>query len=115
MSVGYKGKQGNASGLLDSQGQRALVFRAGTGNAPGKYLAPVGNKAAEGIRVLIVDFEFLGTEFTDLLLKKDLSPAAPAKTLLAVTAFGIRIPVAPIRPGAMLTLGIFFFKHYNSL
>jgi hypothetical protein len=115
MSVGYKGKQGNVSGLLDGQGQGALVFRAGTGNTSGKYLAPVGDKAAEGIRVLVVDLEFLGTEFTDLLFKEDLSlAAAPAETILAITALGVRVSVAPIRPGAMFTFHIFFVKHYNS-
>jgi hypothetical protein len=114
MSVGYKGKQCNVSGLLDGQGQSALVFRAGTGNTPGKYLAPIGDKAAESIRVLVVDLEFLGTEFTNLLLKEDLPLAAPAKTILAVTALGIRISVAPIRPGTMFTFHIFFVKHYNS-
>jgi hypothetical protein len=115
MSVGYKGKQGNVSGLLDSQGQGALVFRAGAGNTPGKYLAPVGDKAAEGIRVLVVDLEFLGTEFTDLLFKEDLSlTAAPAETILAIAAVGIRVSVAPIRPGTMFTFHIFFVKHYNS-
>jgi hypothetical protein len=90
------------------------VFRAGAGNAPGKYLAPVGDKTAEGIRILVVDLEFLGTEFADFLLKENLPLAAPAKTILAVTTLAVRIPVTPIHPGTVFTFHIFFVKHYNS-
>jgi hypothetical protein len=115
MSVGYKGKQGNASGLLNGQGQSALVFRASTGNTPGKYLSPISNKTAESIRVFVVDLELLGTEFADFFLKENLPLAAPAKTLFAITTFGISVPVAPIHSGTMLTFHIFFVKHYNSL
>jgi hypothetical protein len=106
--IGYKGQQGYASGPLNGQGQCTLVFRAGTGNTPGKDLAPIGNKTAKGIRVFIVDLQLLGTEFADLLLKINLT-LAPA--IIAVTAVYI---TAPIHPGAMLTVHIFFVKHNNS-
>jgi hypothetical protein len=111
MSVGNKGKQGNASGPLNGQGQYTLMFRAGAGNTPGKDLAPIGNKTAEGVRVFIVYLQLLGAEFADLFLKIDLAPlAAPAIITVAAVNFH-----APVHPGVVFTIHIFFVKHNYSL
>jgi hypothetical protein len=108
-SLGHKGKQGDNPGPLDGQSQGALMFRAGTGNAPGKYLPPLGDKTPEGIRILVVYLQLLGTEFTYLfLVEKDLSLAAPAAPVVAVPAvyLGIRTPVRP--GGSFACITVFF-------
>jgi hypothetical protein len=86
------------------------MFSTGTGNAAGQYFTPFRDKPAQYIGVLIIYLELLGTEFTDLLFKEDL-------TLSASTAPVITIPTVhgnihtPIRPGRPLVFTILFIRH----
>jgi len=109
--VRYKGKQGYDPGLLDSDGQCPLMFRAGTGNTPGKDLPPLGNKAAECIRIFIVNFHLLDTEFANPLFKESFAAfSAPAEFIIAVTAFHLAVH-APVPPERAFAIHIFFIRH----
>jgi hypothetical protein len=88
------------------------MLRAGAGKTPGMYLAPVSNKAAEGIRVFIIDLEFLGAEFANFFLKENFS-FTPAKTFLALAVVRIRASVASLLAGTALAFIGSIVKHYN--
>jgi hypothetical protein len=94
LSVRHKGKQGDNPRPFYRQGKSPLMFGAGAGNTAGQYFTPLGDKPAQYIRILIVYLKFLGAEFADLLLKKNLSLSAPA-AVIAVPAVHGAIP--PIR------------------
>jgi hypothetical protein len=70
---GYIRKQCDTSGLFYRQSQSPLVFGAGAGNASGKNLSPFGDEPAQCIRFFVIDFQFLGAEFADFLLEKNLT------------------------------------------
>jgi hypothetical protein len=63
------------------------VFRAGTSDTPGQDLAPFGNEPTQHIRILIVYFQLLKAEFTDLFFKENLTFAAPEDALIPFPAF----------------------------
>jgi hypothetical protein len=94
--IGHKGEKGDSPGSFNRQGQSPLVFGAGSGNPAGQDFSPFGNKAAEGIRVLIVYLQLLDAEFANLLLKINLSFTPAAFTFPAIQS-GIRSPVLPGR------------------
>jgi hypothetical protein len=83
---------------LDRFGNRPLMLGTRPGNAARKNLAPLGDKPTEGVRLFIVNFEFLGAKPTDFFLKKDLAtPAAAPIVLVAiavVVSFTTAIPVS---------------------
>jgi hypothetical protein len=110
---GDKRQQGDDPRPLYRQSQRPLMPGAGSGDTPGKDLAPFRNETAERIRILVINFELLGTEFTDLLFEEDLAPA-PVFTVPAVHLY-IHSPI-PFRAwgsffkffvGHMYSLGLF--------
>jgi hypothetical protein len=53
------------------------MLGAGTGDPPGKYLSPFGDKTPQYIRILVIDLKFLDAKFTNLLFEVNfsLSPA----------------------------------------
>jgi hypothetical protein len=77
--IGHEGKQSDHPGPFDRKSQLPLMFSAGSRNPAGQNLAPFGGVPAKRIGILVIDFKFLGAEFTNLLLKEDLSltPATP--------------------------------------
>jgi hypothetical protein len=89
------------------------MFRAGTGHPAGYYLPPVGDKPAQYIRVFVVYLQFLGTEFTNFLLKKDLSLTATSTAILTVPAVYLAFR-APILTG-MFIFYVFLIRHICSL
>jgi hypothetical protein len=104
-----KWKQGNNPGLLDSRRQCPLVFRTGTGDSPGQNLSPLGYKAAQCIRVLIIYLEFLNTESAHLLFKESLATFPTAHPVIAVPSFHLTVP--PVTPERPLVFCIFFIRH----
>ena len=115
-SVGYKGKKSNGPGPFYRQSQSPLMLGAGSGNAPWEYLPPLGNKPAQCICILIINFQFLYAELADFLLEKNFAFTAPA--IFSVPAVHLRIhtPVPiPVRTGsALVIINIFFVRHINS-
>jgi hypothetical protein len=112
-SLGDKREQRDGSGPFNSQGQGALMFRAGTGNAPGKDLPPFGDKPAQRIGVFVVYFQFLHTKFAYLFFEKNFSLSAPAGPVLPFPAVHLRFHT-PILPGRTLIFTIFFVRHKKS-
>ena len=91
------------------------MFGTGSGDTPGEYLSPLGNKTAERIGVLIVYFQLLDTEFADLLLEKNFAFTAAAIVSITSIHLGITtiLPIA-IGPGRAFTvINIFFVRHIN--
>jgi hypothetical protein len=111
--VSDEGKQRDDPGPLNSRSQSPLMLRAGTGHPAGHYLSPIGDKPAQHIRVFVVYFQLLGTEFTDLLLKKNLSFTAAAAAVLTVPAVYLAF-YSPFLPGVFVFC-IFFIRHICSL
>jgi hypothetical protein len=107
-SFRYKGKQGYDPRPFDSRRQRPLMLCAGSGNTPGQYLPPLGNKTAQRIRVFVIDLEFLNAKFAYFFLgEKNLRAFPPAHPVIAVTSvcLGIHPPVTAKRT---LSIHIFF-------
>jgi hypothetical protein len=109
--IGDKRQESDDPRPLYCQSQCPLMLGTGSGNAPGKDLAPFRNETTERISILVINFELLGAEFADLFFEEDLALApAPVFPVPAVHLY-IHTPV-PFRPGAPFF--IFFIRHINS-
>ncbi len=71
-------KHGESACALDLDSKASLMLGAGSGDAAGKNLAPLGGVSAETVGILIIDFRFLGAETAHLLAEKHLAPATAA-------------------------------------
>jgi hypothetical protein len=77
--AGCKRQQSDVACLLDGTRQPPLMGGADAGEAPGYYLAPLGNKLLQQAYIAIVDgIDFLDTELANLLAAKELASAAGA-------------------------------------
>jgi hypothetical protein len=77
--AGCKRQQSDIARLLDSPGQPALMGGADAGEAPGHYLAPLGDKLLQQANIAIVDgVDLFDTELANLLAAKELASAAGA-------------------------------------
>jgi hypothetical protein len=75
--AGCKRQQSDVAGLFDGTRQPALMGGADAGEAPGYYLAPLGNKLLQQAYIAIVDgVDLLDTEFANFLAAKELASAA---------------------------------------
>jgi hypothetical protein len=75
--AGCKRQQSDVACLLDGPRQPPLMGGADAGEAPGDYLAPLGNKLLQQAYIAIVDgIDFLDTELANLLAAKELASAA---------------------------------------
>jgi hypothetical protein len=75
--AGCKRQQRDVARLLDGTRQSTLMGGADAGEAPGYYLAPLGDKLLQQANIAIVDgIDFLDTEFANLLAAKELASAA---------------------------------------
>jgi hypothetical protein len=75
--AGCKRQQSDVARLLDGPRQPPLMGGADAGEAPGYYLAPLGNKLLQQAYIAIVDgVDFLDTELANLLAAKELASAA---------------------------------------
>jgi hypothetical protein len=91
----YKRKQRDDSSPLNRQGQSPLVFRASAGDAPGQDLSPFRYESSQGIRVFIINFQFLSAEFADFFLEKDLAFSAPTHFAVPAVHPAIGSPIMP--------------------
>jgi hypothetical protein len=107
-----KGQQGDDPGPFNGQGQNPLMLCTGAGDTPGQYLSPFGNKAAEGVGVLIIYFYFLDAEFADFLLEINLALAPAAIFSVPAVHLGIH---APVLAGGPFIIGISFIRHITLL
>jgi hypothetical protein len=89
-----EGQQRDNTRPLNRFRQRPLVLRAGSGDTARQYFAALSYKTAQRVRIFVVNFEFLRTEFADFFLEKNLS-AASSNPLFAVTSFNILPAVRP--------------------
>jgi hypothetical protein len=75
--AGRKRQQSDIARLLDGPCQPALMGGAYAGEAPGYYLAPLGDKLLQQAYVAIVDgIDLLDTKLADLLAAKELASSA---------------------------------------
>jgi hypothetical protein len=75
--AGCKGQQSDVACLLDGTRQPPLMGGADAGEAPGYYLASLGNKLLQQAYIAIVDgIDLLDTELANLLAAKELASAA---------------------------------------
>jgi hypothetical protein len=75
--AGCKRQQSDVARLLDGTRQPTLMGGADAGEAPGHYLAPLGDKLLQQPYIAIVDgIDFLDTELANLLAAKELASAA---------------------------------------
>jgi hypothetical protein len=79
---------------LDRFGHDPLVLGTGSGDTARKDFTPLGYKTAEGIRVFVIDLEFLGAKTADFLLEENFAPPAPPLFIVTVaTVFAVTLPV----------------------
>jgi hypothetical protein len=75
--AGCKRQQSDVACLLDGARQPPLMGGADAGEAPGYYLASLGNKLLQQAYIAIVDgIDLLDTELANLLAAKELASAA---------------------------------------
>jgi hypothetical protein len=75
--AGCKRQQSDVACLLDGTRQPPLMGGADAGEAPGYYLASLGNKLLQQAYIAIVDgIDLLDTELANLLAAKELASAA---------------------------------------
>jgi hypothetical protein len=96
--VRHKGQQSNHSRPFNGHGKGPLVFCTGSGNTAGKDFSAFGYKAAEYIRILIIDLQLLNAEFADLLFKENFAFAAPGTFTVPSVIH------TPVLPGKTLIL-----------
>jgi len=111
-SVGDKGKKSYGPGPFYRQRKGPLMLGAGPGNAPREYLPAFGDKAAQRVGVLVINFQLLNTEFADFLLEENFAFTAPAVFSVPSVHLGIGSPVLPGR--TFVIFHIFFVRHINS-
>jgi hypothetical protein len=93
-----KGQKSNHARPFNGHGKGPLVFCTGSGNTAGKNFSAFGYKAAEYIRVLIIDLQLLNAEFANLLFKENFAFAAAG-------AFAVPSVIhTPVLPGKTLVL-----------
>ena len=108
-SVRHKGQKSYSPCPLYREGKGPLMFGTGTGYAPWEYLSTLGNKAAERIGVLVVDFQlFLHAELANLLPEKGLALSASAA--FTVTAVHLRFRT-PVTNRALAVFCVSFVRH----
>jgi hypothetical protein len=83
------------------------MFRAGSGNPPGKNFTPFGNEFPEHIGVFIVNFQLLRTKTAHFFLEKNLALSAGFVVYVAAVYLGVYTPVLPGR--AFITIS--FIRH----
>jgi hypothetical protein len=75
--AGCKRQQSDVASLLDGTRQPPLMGGADAGEAPGDYLAALGNKLLQQAYIAIVDgIDFLDAELANLLAAKELASSA---------------------------------------
>ena len=78
----HVGEESQSPRPLDAYRQHALVLGAGAGDPSRKDLPALGDEAAHAIDILVIDFDFLGAEFADLLLEETFAAAGAARAAI---------------------------------
>jgi hypothetical protein len=98
-----EGEKRKNAGAFDRFGNDPLMLGTSPRDAARENLAPLGDETAQGVRVLVINFEFLSTKPANFLLEENFAPSAAAPIFLAAvsavfaTAFTVFIkrPTAP--------------------